>query len=243
MKQSGWSIEQYIDAANILFIKQHAKPFKYKSYMAILVDLLKFSLDPIIVDKKVVDGDGGMVVRGSNPIMSVQGANEERPMGRKKAKKRNSNSTLNGTSNDTSEASRMINALERKAALFATIHPQRSFRKQASLYLKMGDKEKAQQCMTLLEEDQHKCASVPTTINVPPFYDDESAGSSGDKTNDSRFTTTSKDDDNNNDNDDGNDNNDGKEFDAMFRTSRSHFQRLRNEISALEHPLFCPSTR
>mmetsp|Transcript_9979 Transcript_9979/g.11207 ORF Transcript_9979/g.11207 Transcript_9979/m.11207 type:complete len:85 (+) Transcript_9979:575-829(+) len=72
VKQSGWSIEQYIAAANILFIEQHVKPFKYKSCMVILVDLPKFSLDPIIVDKKVVDGDGGMVVPGSNPIMSVQ---------------------------------------------------------------------------------------------------------------------------------------------------------------------------
>ena len=29
---------------------------------------------------------------------------------------------------------------------------------------------------------------------------------------------------------------DGKEFDAMFRLSRSCFERLRNEIGALEHP-------
>ena len=200
VKQSGWSLEQYIDHANILYIEQHGKSFKYKACMAIIVDLPKFNINPIVVVKTVVEGDGGKEVQPSNPIMAVQGANKKRPMGRKKFKKLNSNSTSTSTLNDTSESNRMIDAMERKTSVFATIHHQRSLQKQASFYLKMGDKEKAQQCMALLEEDQRKCASVPTTVDIRPYADDDTAGSGGGKTNDSRFTSFSKDDDNDDDN-------------------------------------------
>ena len=31
VKESGWSIEQYIEAANLLFIEQHEKAFKRKN--------------------------------------------------------------------------------------------------------------------------------------------------------------------------------------------------------------------
>ena len=69
VKQSGWSIEQYIEAANILFIEQHERSFKFKKCMAILVDLPRYSIDPIVDDKKVEDGH--MVVGGTNPIMAI----------------------------------------------------------------------------------------------------------------------------------------------------------------------------
>ena len=107
VKQSGWSLEQYIEAVNILLIEQHNRSFKFKKCMAIMVDLPRYSIDPIIDDKKVEDG--GMVVGGSNPMMSVQRANKERPMGTKKAKRLDHNNTSKGTS----EASRMLDALQK----------------------------------------------------------------------------------------------------------------------------------
>ena len=203
VKESGWSIEQYIEAANILFIEQHKKSFKRKKCMAILVDLPKYSVDPItVINDEDVD-DGGMVAGGSNPIMAVQGSNKERPMGRKKAKKLDRNNPSNGTSKGTSDATRMIDALERKNELNTTVHRQRSLQKCAELYLKMGNKVMAQQLMTQLEEDIRKCSSVPTTVDVRSFSDDGTVGSGCGKTNDSRLTTLN--DDDSDDNNDGGD--------------------------------------
>ena len=39
----------------------------------------------------------------------------------------------------------------------------------------MGNKKKAQQYMTLLEEDQCKCASVSSAVTVRPLLDDDTA--------------------------------------------------------------------
>ena len=53
VEESGWSIKKYIKATNILFIEQHTKPFKRKKCMVILVDLPKFSLNPLDDDNDV----------------------------------------------------------------------------------------------------------------------------------------------------------------------------------------------
>ena len=131
-------------------------------------------------------------------------------MRRKKANNLNRNNKSNGTS----EASRMLDALEKKNILIATIHLHRSYQKQASFYLKTGDKEKAQQFMTLLEEDQRKYATVPISVNVSPFSDNDSAGSGGDKTNDSCLSSITYDKDNNDD-DDNDDNDDDNDDDPV----------------------------
>jgi len=215
---SGWSIELYIEAANLLFIEQHEKSFKRKKCMAILVALPKYSMDPITVVDENDEEDGGMVVGGENPIMAVQGANKKRPMGRKKAKKMNRNSTPKSTS----ESSRMLDALEQKNVLNETIHLHRSYQQQATFYLKMGNKKKAQQYMTLLEADQLKRASIPTTVDINSSSDDNSAGSGGNKTNDSRFSLDSEDEENDNEDkedddgdEDGDDNNDDDNVDVI----------------------------
>jgi len=125
------------------------------------------------------------------PPLLVPGANKERPMGRKKAKKLKRNSTPRKSTR--SEASRMLDVLEKKNVLNETIHRHRSYQKQANFYLKMGDKVKAQHYMTLLEADQLKCASVPTTVVDTSSLSDDDSG--GDKTNDSRFTMDEEDED------------------------------------------------
>jgi len=133
------------------------------------------------------------------PPLLVQGANKERPMGRKKTKKLHRKSTPRKSTR--SEASRMLDALEKKNVLNETIHRHRSYQKQANFYLKMGDKVKAQHYMTLLEADQLKCASVPTTVVDTSSLSDDDSG--GDKTNDSRFTMDEEDEDDDDEDDDG----------------------------------------
>lgn len=66
--------------------------------MAILVDLPRFSVDPITVVEANDVEDGGTVVGGLDPIIAVQGASKNRPMVRKKAKKLNMNNKPKGTS-------------------------------------------------------------------------------------------------------------------------------------------------
>ena len=42
------------------------------------------------------------------------------------------------------------------------------------MWLKLGDKEKAKIYMSLLEQDQHKCTSIPSTVDAPSLADDDS---------------------------------------------------------------------
>ena len=170
VEQSGWSIEQYIEAANILFIAQHSKPFKHRKCMAVLVELPKYSIDPLTSyeDEDDVDqesADENVVVR-SNPIMSVQGAGKKRPMGRKKAKRKAKDDSLSANTTSKIDTGRMLAALERKNDLKMISHRQRSWQMQALFWMKMGDKKKATEYMTLLEQDQQKCNSIPSTVDL-----------------------------------------------------------------------------
>ena len=167
VEQSGWSVEQYIEAANILFIAQHSKPFKHTKCMAVLVELPKYSIDPLTpydnVDQE--SGDENVVVM-SNPIMSVQGAGKKRPMGRKKAKRKAKDDSLSANTTSKIDTGRMLAALERKNDLKMISHRQRSWQMQALFWMKMGDKKKATEYMTLLEQDQQKCNSIPSTVDL-----------------------------------------------------------------------------
>ena len=159
VEQSGWSVEQYIEAANILFIAQHSKPFKHRKCMAVLVELPKYSIDPLTDEDQESGGD-------ENPIMSVQGAGKKRPMGRKKAKRKAKDDSLSANTTSKIDTGRMLAALERKNDLKMISHRQRSWQMQALFWMKMGDKKKATEYMTLLEQDQQKCNSIPSTVDL-----------------------------------------------------------------------------
>ncbi|OEU06426.1 hypothetical protein FRACYDRAFT_254655 [Fragilariopsis cylindrus CCMP1102] len=99
-------------------LSQHSKPFKHRKCMAVLVELPKYSIDPLTAyDDDDVDQESGdeNVVVTSNPIMSVQGAGKKRPMGRnKKAKRKAKDDSLSANTTSKIDTGRMLAALERK---------------------------------------------------------------------------------------------------------------------------------
>ena len=101
--------------------------------MALLTEIPRFCMD-------VVDA---VEVSTSNMVMNVQGSTKPRPMGRDKAKKlvRQAGNELSKTIDDNKL--RMITAMERKNGLQELTIPHCSLQKQASFWLKLGNKNEA----------------------------------------------------------------------------------------------------
>lgn len=100
--------------------------------------------------------------------MAVQGANHKHNIGWAKAKKliAKNNSTSNNTLNGSSETKRMLHAMEKENELKEIAHYHCLLQKQASFWLKLGDKEKIKEYTILLEEDQKLSVLIPTKVNV-----------------------------------------------------------------------------
>ena len=100
--------------------------------------------------------------------MAVQGANHKHYIGWAKAKKliAKNNSTSNNTLNGSSETKRMLHAMEKENELKEIAHYHCLLQKQASFWLKLGDKEKIKEYTILNEEEQKLSVLIPTKVNV-----------------------------------------------------------------------------
>ena len=93
-EKSGWTPQMYIDSAKEVWLSLEGKPFKFGDCVRILHQMPKFN--PNLDDEEeeaVDDGDlkpaaeENVKAKTHNVIGSVQGANMQRPIGAKKAKK------------------------------------------------------------------------------------------------------------------------------------------------------------
>ena len=202
VEQSGWGIDDYINAADLLWQEQYKKPFKHKECMAVLSALPKFSMDsPSPADVAVHDE----VLVVSNPMMPVQGFNKPRPIGRTKAKKRKAeNDSVANTTIETpppGDRSRMVAALERKNELKEITHRHRSWQKLTSMWMKLGDNQKAKYYLNKIEGDEvQNSNSIPTTVVLDLSVSDDnhtgqSVTSGGDEVMTGKYDDDMNDDD------------------------------------------------
>ena len=86
VEKSGWGEEDYVKQADILWIQQFGKPFKYKECMVVLTRLPKFDYTKLLYDGAGDAGDEDDSTPPANRVIAVNGGSMERPMGTKKAK-------------------------------------------------------------------------------------------------------------------------------------------------------------
>ena len=174
-KKSGWTLDDYVREASILWANEKGEPFRFPNCIEIMHQMAKYQ--PGFVCKPQ-EGEDGEEIDGRifNDVGHVMGDEMIRPMGQKAAKKKEKEEKMNNTKASSSKkvnmdglessANNLANAIKEGNRLENDNRRCEMWMKQADMYMKLNKTEKANEFLEKIEQLQNQTTGCDTVVNA-----------------------------------------------------------------------------